>query len=311
MIAALKAIDRAVVLDGSSSVYREMRARLLLELGRSQDALREARMIQAVGGGPGTVAEIRGLALANLGQSAEAESALKKAMQIKPSVQSGIALTDLLESRESWLESAEVYSQLETIDPESAAHWRIWRAHMLNLESIHLYEIGSLDEALRLSRNSVNVHLNKDNKSSLVNILGLKVIDLIENNNLDRARQYAGELAKYDPGEAHKLISIIDDKNSLQRDRGNTARRPRVRNDVNLYLSLGDGHWVSKIMERGKYIKLEDGSLWEVSSIDRIDSSLWLITESITVVDNSNALYPYRLINTDSGDAVEAKLLSQ
>lgn len=78
-----------------------------------------------------------------------------------------------------------------------------------------------------------------------------------------------------------------------------------------IYIGLGSGHWVSKKIDSGKYIKLEDGSLWEISSIDKIYTMLWLTTENITVVESKNPLYPYNLINTDSKDAAEAKLISK
>ncbi len=74
----------------------------------------------------------------------------------------------------------------------------------------------------------------------------------------------------------------------------------------------GGGHWISKVMDGGRYVKLEDGSLWEVSALDRIDSMLWLMTESIVIVENSSSVtYPYKLVNKDTGDVVEAKPISK
>lgn len=58
-------------------------------------------------------------------------------------------------------------------------------------------------------------------------------------------------------------------------------------------------------------IKLEDGSLWEISPVDRVNTALWLATEEITVVESDNSIYPYKLINTDSGDTAGAKLISR
>jgi hypothetical protein len=60
-----------------------------------------------------------------------------------------------------------------------------------------------------------------------------------------------------------------------------------------------DGHWISSISSGGEIVTLEDGSIWEISPIDRIDTMLWLVTEEITICDG-------RLINTDTGDAVDA-----
>jgi len=76
-----------------------------------------------------------------------------------------------------------------------------------------------------------------------------------------------------------------------------------------LYPGVGSGHWVQQNIESGHFILLEDDSLWEVSSLDRIDATLWLATESITVLDNGGGLWPYKLVNTDTGEAVEAKMV--
>lgn len=76
------------------------------------------------------------------------------------------------------------------------------------------------------------------------------------------------------------------------------------------YFNTGGGHWVSKNIDTGKFIKLEDGSLWEISPIDKINSMLWLPISNIMVIESKNPLYPYLLINTDDGEKVEAKLLS-
>ena len=74
------------------------------------------------------------------------------------------------------------------------------------------------------------------------------------------------------------------------------------------YVGVGSGHWISENSD-GKIIELEDGSLWLVSSIDRIYSSLWLATEEITVLESRGGFYPYKLVNTDNKEVVEDKYL--
>ena len=64
--------------------------------------------------------------------------------------------------------------------------------------------------------------------------------------------------------------------------------------------SCESGHWISSVMDSGSIIKLEDGSLWKVDLIDRIDSMLWLPVDNITACD-------YKLINTDDNTAVGAQ----
>lgn len=60
-----------------------------------------------------------------------------------------------------------------------------------------------------------------------------------------------------------------------------------------------DGHWIASVSSGGEIVKLEDGSVWEISVIHRIETTLWLVTEEITICGG-------RLINTDTGDAVDA-----
>ena len=76
------------------------------------------------------------------------------------------------------------------------------------------------------------------------------------------------------------------------------------------YPATGAGHWISGTMDDGSYILLEDGSLWKLSSLDRIDTGLWLPKEEIIVIENPHGLFPYKLINNSQGDIVEATCVS-
>ncbi len=78
-----------------------------------------------------------------------------------------------------------------------------------------------------------------------------------------------------------------------------------------IYINTGGGHWIRKNFDSGRFIQLEDNSLWEVSPIHRIDSMLWLPISEITVIESWNSYYPHLLINTDDGEKVEAKLISR
>jgi hypothetical protein len=69
------------------------------------------------------------------------------------------------------------------------------------------------------------------------------------------------------------------------------------------------GHWISGIDSEGAMIMLEDRTIWEVSPVDRINSSLWLRTSSITITEGNNPKYPYKLINTNDRETVDAKPL--
>lgn len=63
-----------------------------------------------------------------------------------------------------------------------------------------------------------------------------------------------------------------------------------------------DGHWISSVMGSGKLIKLEDDSIWEVDTIDTINSMLWLPTEEVLLCGQT-------MINTENGEKVNAKPL--
>lgn len=70
-----------------------------------------------------------------------------------------------------------------------------------------------------------------------------------------------------------------------------------------------DEHWIWKNID-GEYIKLEDGSLWEVAPSDQVDTLLWLPADNITVIKSNNPFYPFLFINTDEKEKAEVKLLS-
>ncbi|MCX7545315.1 hypothetical protein [Marinicella gelatinilytica] len=60
------------------------------------------------------------------------------------------------------------------------------------------------------------------------------------------------------------------------------------------------GHWIKSKSKDGSIIILEDKSVWQVESVDTIDSKLWLRLDEIIVCD-------YKLINVDNDTTVEAK----
>ena len=63
------------------------------------------------------------------------------------------------------------------------------------------------------------------------------------------------------------------------------------------------GHWIETVSDDGEVIVLENGSVWEVDSIDTVTSSLWLPVSSILICDG-------RLINTDDNEVVSAEQIS-
>jgi hypothetical protein len=77
------------------------------------------------------------------------------------------------------------------------------------------------------------------------------------------------------------------------------------------YGGVGSGHWIKEVSSNGAYITLEDGSLWEVNVIDRIDTAIWLPISNITVIVAKNSIgsFQYELVNTDDGEKALAHYL--
>lgn len=76
-----------------------------------------------------------------------------------------------------------------------------------------------------------------------------------------------------------------------------------------VYPGVGQKHWVREKIDNGALIKLEDGSLWQISPFDRINTMLWLPIDDVIVIESKNPHYPYMLIG--ERDTAEAKLLSK
>jgi hypothetical protein len=60
---------------------------------------------------------------------------------------------------------------------------------------------------------------------------------------------------------------------------------------------------ISTVAKDGEILVLSDGSVYEVSSIDTIHTSLWLSSTSVLLLDNSE------MINLDDGDLVRVTKL--
>jgi hypothetical protein len=79
------------------------------------------------------------------------------------------------------------------------------------------------------------------------------------------------------------------------------------------YLGSSSGHWVKSRSTNGTTISLEDGSLWEIASIARIDTMLWLPAEDVAVFKSDSPFgeYKYTLFNKDEGQKASARYLGK
>ncbi len=76
------------------------------------------------------------------------------------------------------------------------------------------------------------------------------------------------------------------------------------------YPGVGQAHGVKANIDRGEVIVLDDGSIWRVSPLSRLDASLWMRFDEVTVIENAGGLYPYRLINTSQKESAEASCVA-
>ena len=80
---------------------------------------------------------------------------------------------------------------------------------------------------------------------------------------------------------------------------------------VKQYRNTGRAHWIQAASESGERITLEDGSLWEISALNRVNTAAWTIDSEVAVIQArvANADYRYELIKTDDGGKALARFL--
>jgi tetratricopeptide (TPR) repeat protein len=231
-----------------------------------------------------------GWSYSELGLYSEAIKAYEQAIRRDPSCSDayfglGWIYTDL----GLYEDAIEAYKKAISINPDDAiAHQNLgWVYDQLGFwnEAIRAYK-----QAIRIDPNFAEAHCN----------LGL---DYMVIGDRKSALEEYRILKDLDQKMAQNLFGFIYSSNV-----GSTSSTVPQIQIGKIYYDVGSGHWISKVIDSGRYILLEDGSLWEVYSVDRITSMLWLPIDDITVIENGG-LFPYKLINTDEGEVVEAKYL--
>jgi len=94
---------------------------------------------------------------------------------------------------------------------------------------------------------------------------------------------------------------------------GEAPGRPAKPRGANVYAGVGRGHWVKENIGRGEIILLEDGSLWKIDPLEKLDASLWLKLSEISVLESNAGSpgYNYLLVNTDDGEKAHAKYMGK
>ncbi len=64
---------------------------------------------------------------------------------------------------------------------------------------------------------------------------------------------------------------------------------------------------VTEIFYNGKYVRLSDGSLWNIRPQDTPLTQSWISSPEIIISSSQDATYPYKLTNTLTGSSVFAK----
>jgi len=64
---------------------------------------------------------------------------------------------------------------------------------------------------------------------------------------------------------------------------------------------------VSEVIAGGSFVKLSDGSLWQIAPNDRAISQSWITPAEIIPEESGNAQYPYTLTNSLTSSKVRAK----
>ncbi len=78
---------------------------------------------------------------------------------------------------------------------------------------------------------------------------------------------------------------------------------------ANQYQGDSRGHTIQTVEDDGGQIVLEDGSRWQVYEGFVGKTSTWQVNEMITVTENRDELFPYRLVNVHKNESVEVRLL--
>jgi len=139
-----------------------------------------------------------------------------------------------------------------------------------------------------------------------------------------KAKQHQMGLHKLTPQEKEALRSHVEGlllifakQNDRSKSKKTNTSKKKTKSGIviagKVYAGVGGGHWIQKNIDSGTFITLEDGSLWKIDPLDKIDAMLWLPISNITVTESTTGSpgYDYLLINTDDGEKAHAKYMGQ
>ena len=92
-----------------------------------------------------------------------------------------------------------------------------------------------------------------------------------------------------------------------------TKRIPKARSTSTptaTYSALGGGHLVRSVAEDGRFVTLEDGSVWEIEAGAQFKTIQWQAQANITVrTAPGRPGFDYELINTEDDEGAQAKYI--
>lgn len=88
---------------------------------------------------------------------------------------------------------------------------------------------------------------------------------------------------------------------SVPRQKGGNKEEP-------LYPAMGSGHFVKAVRDEGRFVTLEDNSLWEIAPTDRYLTADWEVQAGIAVRhSDGDDGFVYEIDNVDTDDGASAR----
>jgi hypothetical protein len=123
-------------------------------------------------------------------------------------------------------------------------------------------------------------------------------------------------------GELCGTLATVNDKTVLMlTEKGQLALKkegisPFSQSDIQksstgMYYDVGRDHQIRENSNSGSTIVLEDGSIWEIGSMDQMIAMSWRVSTSITVSSTGSGSYGYVLINNDDEKTVHANFIGK
>jgi hypothetical protein len=105
------------------------------------------------------------------------------------------------------------------------------------------------------------------------------------------------------PGVAHHSRRTTSSMTSVPPQQGGDKEEPR-------YPAMGSGHFVKSVRAEGRFVTLEDNSLWEIAPSDRYLTAEWEVQAGIAVRHSGgDDGFVYEIDNVDTDDGASARWL--